>query len=154
MSIPRLEPTRQFIDRLILLNRFHAPDQEDYSEAMHVLGLIHRDFPIAPVHQQAAYLMARLSVERPFQEGNFRTAWDYVADLLAHRGYDLRASYLEAQDLGNRVWEWIGVPASDAARSAQVIRRAPADGPGSHRDEAELVEDLVRWFRPRIHALH
>ncbi len=125
--ISRLEPTRQFVDRIILLNRFHAPDEEDYESAHHALGQIHQGFPDGSVSGQAAYLVASVAQSRPFAAANFRTAWDYVADLLAHRGYDLDASLSEAQELGNEVWDRV-----------------------EHDSLEAFLED---WFRPRIHKL-
>lgn len=127
MSITRLEPSRQFVDRMVLLNRFHTPDEDDYSGAHHVLGEIHRGFPRTDAADQAAYLVSAVVKGRPFSEANFRTAWDYVADLLDVRGYDLQASLKEAQDLGNTVWDM-----------------AEDDG---------LHGYLREWFGPRIHAL-
>lgn len=127
MNIPRLEPAQRFVTRAVLLNRFHAPDEEEYRDARHVLGAIHNGFPDAPVHEQAAYVVARIVRDRPFREANFRTAWDYMADLLDHRGFDLEASLAEAQELGNRVWD--------------MAEEAPE----------EMEAQLAAWFKPRIH---
>lgn len=124
-SIPRLEPAKQFVTRIILLNRFHAPDEEDYEEATHVLGSIHQGFPNGAVHDQVAYLMGAIIRKKPFAEANFRTAWDYVSDLLAHRDLDLDASLDESYDLAEYAWEWA--------------------------DTEELEANLAQWFRPRIH---
>ncbi len=127
MSISRLEPTPQFVDRLVLLNRFHAPDEEDYSEARQTLAGLHGGFPSGPVHDQMAFIVAAISRGRPFAEANFRTAWDYVADTLSHRKYDLQATLAEAQDLGNRVWDLV--------------------------DSDDLEGELAAWFKPRIHKM-
>ncbi len=127
MSISRLEPTRQFVDRLVLLNRFHAPDEEDYEEARGALAGLHAGFPKGPVHEQAAFLVAAIARARPFAEANFRTAWDYVADMLSHRDYNLQATLAEAQDLGNRVWDMV--------------------------DDEDLEGELGAWFKPRIHKM-
>lgn len=126
MSISRLEPTRQFVDRMVLLNRFHAPDEQEYDGARAALARLHKDFPGGPVHEQAAFLVAHIVAKRPFSEANFRTAWDYVADMLDHRGYELEASLAEAQDLGTDAWDG-------------------AD------DAAVLQAELAAWFKPRIH---
>lgn len=127
MSITRLEPTRQFVDRMVLLNRFHAPDEDDYDGARSSLAALHGGFPSGPIHEQAAYIVAGVVRHRPFAEANFRTGWDYTSDMLSHRGYDLQATLAEAQDLGNRAWDL-----------------AEDDG---------LQEDLASWFRPRIHKM-
>jgi hypothetical protein len=104
MSIHRLESAKQFVTRCILLNRFHAPDEEDYEAAGHALGSIHRGFPRAEAHEQAAYIITAIAAAKPFAEANFRTAYDYVADMLAHNDYDLAATLRQQQDLGTRVW--------------------------------------------------
>lgn len=126
MSIHRLEPAKQFVTRMVLLNRFHAPDEEDYDAALHELGAVHRGFPDATPHEQAAYLVAAVVDTEPFAEANFRTAFDYVADLLVHEGYDLEATLRDQQDLGTAIWEL--------------------------KDEGvQAMQDfLVDWFKPRI----
>ncbi len=127
MSISRLEPTRQFVDRLVLLNRFHAPDEEDYEGARSALASVHTGFPQGAIHEQAAFIVAAVARTRPFAEANFRTAWDYVADTLSHRDYDLQATLAEAQELGNQVWDMV--------------------------DDDGLESELAAWFKPRIHKM-
>lgn len=117
MTIHRLEPAKQFVTRIILLNRFHAPDEEDYDEAGHKLGSIHRNFPDAAVHDQAAYLIAAISAAKPFVEANFRTAFDYTADMLAHEGYQLEWTLPQQQELGHAVWDLITEEGEEAARA-------------------------------------
>ncbi len=126
MTIHRLEPAKQFVTRVMLLNRFHAPDEEDYSEATHKLGALHRGFPNGLVHEQAAYLVAGILAAEPFQEANFRTAMDYVSDTLSHEGYELQANLREQQDLGIQAWTL-------REESEGACRR--------------FLED---WFKPRI----
>lgn len=82
MSIHRLEPAKQFVTRMVLLNRFHAPDEDDYDGALSALGAVHRGFPSAEPHEQAAYLVAAVVDAAPFAEANFapasttsRTCW-------------------------------------------------------------------------------
>lgn len=126
MSIHRLEPAKQFVTRMVLLNRFHAPDEDDYDSALHELGGVHRGFPSADIHDQAAYLVAAVMARTPFAEANFRTAFDYVANLLDHEGYDLEATLRDQQDLGNAVWDL--------------------------KDEGQEAMEgfLSDWFKPRI----
>lgn len=127
MSIHRLEPAQQFVNRIILLNRYHAPDEDDYADAHHKLGGVHRGFPNAKPHEQAAYLVAHITTAAPFAEANFRTAWDYTADLLEHEGYHLESELASRQELGHAVWDL-----------------GQEEGPGAA--EAYLVD----WFKSRI----
>jgi prophage maintenance system killer protein len=129
MSIARLEPARQFTNRILLLNRFHTPDQENYEDAISALGQVHGGFPSTTTHEQCAYLIDSIAKHRPFDEANFRTAWDYVSDLLQHRDYDLQATVPEVQELGNAVWDM------------------QDDAPG------EAAAYLAAWFQPRIHSM-
>ncbi len=127
MNISRLEPTRQFVTRLVLLNRFHAPDETDYEGARHALAGVHKSFPEAPVHEQAAYLVTHVAAQRAFATGNFRTAWDYMADTLAHKGFDLEATHSEVN-------EW-------RSKAMNQIDEEPA----------EFQAELADWLRSRIH---
>lgn len=127
MNISRLEPTRQFVNRLVLLNRFHAPDETDYEGARHALAGVHKAFPDAAIHEQAAYLVTRVAAQRAFATANFRTAWDYMADTLAHKGFDLQATHSE-------VSEW-------RTKAMSQIDEEPDTFHG----------ELSSWLRPRIH---
>ncbi len=126
MSIHRLEPAQQFVNRIILLNRFHAPDEEDYKNAHHALGTIHNGFPEAEAHEQAAYLIAAIAAAKPFAEANFRTAYDYASDLLFHHGFEAQATVRDQQDLGNAIWDLM------------------------EEGEAAARDYLVDWFKPRV----
>lgn len=126
MTIHRLEPAKQFVNRVVLLNRFHAPDEDDYEAAHHALGAVHNGFPEAPIHEQAAYLVAAIATAKPFSEANFRTAYDYAADTLAHHGYDVEATVTDQQELGNAVWSLL-----DEGQDA--VQSYAAD-----------------WFKPRV----
>lgn len=126
MSIHRLEPAKQFVTRMVLLNRFHAPDEDDYDGALSALGAVHRGFPSAEPHEQAAYLVAAVVDAAPFAEANFRTGFDYVADLLVHEGYDLEATLRDQQDLGTAVWD---------------LKEEGTDA---------MTAFLADWFKPRI----
>ncbi len=127
MNISRLEPTRQFVTRLVLLNRFHAPDETDYEGARHALAGVHKAFPDSQVHEQAAYLVTRIAAQRAFASANFRTAWDYMADTLAHKGFDLEASHSDVN-------EW-------RSKAMQQID-----------DDADAFQtELADWLRNRIH---
>lgn len=126
MSIHRLESAKQFVTRMVLLNRFHAPDEEDYEDAHSALGAIHRGFPSSDIHEQAAYLVAAVVAAKPFAEANFRTGFDYVADLLVHEGYDLDAGLRDQQDAGTAVWEI------------------------AEEGQEAIAAFLADWFKPRI----
>lgn len=128
MSIHRLEPAKQFVTRMVLLNRFHAPDEDDYEEARHALGAIHKGFPRAEPARQSAYIVSAVMAGQPFREANYRTAFDYVADMLAHAGYDLHWTLKDQQDLGSTLWGYV-----------------------EQGDEAAVEAYAESWFKPRIH---
>lgn len=123
-SIFHLEPSKQFIDRVVLLNRFHAPDEENYEAVRKAMQEVHGNFPHSDANEQCAYLVAAIMDAGTFQEANFRTAYDYVADMLVHNNYELLANYRDQQELGNVLW-----------------------------DREDKQSYLAEWFKPRIQKL-
>lgn len=160
-SIHSLGHLQEFIQRATELNRLHEPDHhQEPAASEHAtatrkrLAAIHRDFPAAPVHEQAAYLLRGFAALRPFAAGSDLTGWDLVAETLEHHGYDLLAESEDGRELLTALWARTEAPdagapdADDGATGGEHL--GPPNGTWDDRDET--MQWLSAWFRARIVA--
>jgi len=152
-SIYRLGPADAFVRRAAALARLHEPDDDDLpalvdharilpdgsAATRRALLAIHREFPdLAPVHEQAAYLVRAMAGLRPFAAASDLTGWDLAAETLEHHGFDLLAGSEDGRSLLAGLWRHL-----DGSDPGQL-------GWLQSRDAA--FHWLADWFRPRIVA--
>ena len=165
-SIHRLEPFDRFMQRAIDLNALYSPDDPlheqlvavqpvatkpldapaeaigswtEVSWARKCLVTIHREFPFgAPVHEQAAYAVRAFAGLRVFAEANFRTGWDYTAELIEHAGRTLEAGVRDAEELGNELLDRMNQAYPTGFSRAMVLERD------------DVFDFLAEWFRRRV----